>query len=373
MKANPYVYPSVDYADLTDISEKWRLSDCGERSLDEFIECLRPLVGIRPISVDANSSWIDRVLSIFGAPDVCYGESPLVEADYWKAKLEAADRAGKLSFTIFGFPFKMPVPLKTDRVCPDAGELASLLRLEALIDFVQQVAELPATLTIFAEDGFAPFIGLEKERADEYYAMLEKLVAKLPLEIVRLIRISDMEKEVGFKDIFQKNLKANQDLQKAGDPDFYEKFEGARLSIYRLLNVRQYSEEILSQVYSNLAPDKITQKAQRIRQDLERDQVNAICSYFAYLKTRDDLGFVEKICPGFLPLSVSPKSKRLGVFPVHKDCNILPYHGVPFLNEGKLEVRYLWDLKRERRALFKVHLDSDDDAQGVFLYSTDII
>jgi len=364
---NPYVYPSKAYYDLEDTPVRWSVVDGGITSLDSIKARLQVSVALAD-SIGTRSGT-DGVLEIFSHEEVCFGLRPDEQKTRWRERLDNAIREGALSFSIFGFPFKMPVPLKTHRISPDAAEVASLLRLYYLMERVSAVAGCDAALTIFAEDGFAPFVGLKDGEEKVYFSALSRLVEALGISSrVRLVRISDMETTPLFPSTFQTQRRSNLSAHENLDPDYLKRYEGASGPISRLIDTREASEETLAEVYSGKDDQLLSPAALAVRERLKRETPGVVASYFAYLQTRDVLDFPREIAPGSLPLTVSPKEGRLGVFPINRSVVVLPYHGVPVMGrDGKLSLEYLFDLKRTDTSYRAIYLDGDIEKRP-FLY-----
>jgi hypothetical protein len=366
---NPYVYPSRDFYDLTKTELLWQVERTEEQPLSKVAETLRPYVTAAFVPPQGVSR-AEAVIALFSDPSICYGITPKEQSTPWLQRIESGIAAGKLSFTIFGFPFKIPVPLKTDRTLPDGGELASLLRLAALMANVSQIAGCHAHLTIFAEEGFGSFVGLSKEETQRYFDSLQEMVRSLGLgEHLTILPISGMEKDPAFPATFEKNVSSFLAGLQGGSAEHQKKFEGARLSVYRIMSTRAYTNIAIGEAYSSAPSENISEKGREIRAYLEDALPLSIAQYFSYLKTRDDIGYIEQLVTQPLTLTVSPKEGRLGVFPLRREIDVLPYHGVPFLSKGgNLEIRYLYDLQRLPLKVVKVVVPGFTEGTSAFLY-----
>jgi pyoverdine/dityrosine biosynthesis protein Dit1 len=368
IKPNPYVFPTKDFYDLHDRDVRWRSGDDGDRDLAYFIDLLSPFVEIAPPRASGGDAF-ETALSLLDSEEVRFGDSPFLQREHWVKLLKDGKQRGRIQFTIFGFPFKMPVPLKTDRFAPDAGELASLLRLNSLMFALEQILETPCELTIFAEEGFAKLVGVPEDEAFKYFEMVRIFAADPQLSRrIRVVAISEMESNPKYPELFEKNRQQNLKAYAAEAPDYMKGFDGAQPSFYRVLNTRGVDESTLAEVYSDDQDSQISKKALKVRTGIREAIGPAIAAYFGYLKTRDDLDYIAEVVPHAVQLSVSPKPYRLGVQPVHKDIEILPYHGVPVWSRSTFTIKYLYDLKREDKYFKKLGLSSDIDGAGAFLY-----
>ncbi|MCD6528616.1 L-tyrosine/L-tryptophan isonitrile synthase family protein [bacterium] len=264
---------------------------------------------------------------------------------------------------MFGFPFKIPLLLKTNRTLPDLGELLSLKQLVNIAENIKRVYPLGAKIYIFTEGGFGKFVGVSKRNTKNYQKFLVFLSKKMGFDqYLEFRELSEMEKDKNFKKFFQKNLKELKRKFQEKDKEFIRKYQGAKDSIFRIINPQENNENILMEVYNqSLKDSQISPQARKVRERIRKKLPEAIISYFAYLKTRDDLNFLEKVVPHFIPLSVSPKPNRLGIIPIERSINKLPYHSVPVFwkKKKKFSLEYLIDIKRSKENYIAVYLKED--------------
>lgn len=373
MKSNPYVFPSKDFFDLS--FKKFFDNFQGEKQIDLFqlkkiVEEIKlPLIKIKPKKLLS-----EQILEFFLNPEIRFGSSRYIKEnkDFFQKRLNYFIQNQKpIVFTLLGFPFKMPVSLKTDRTLPDMGEVLFLNRLFRIAEFIQENIYSPGVkIYVFSEDCFAPFVDLPLKEAENYHRFLLFLNKKLGFDrFIQIVRLKEMEKDPLFQEVFEKNLQENLKLYEKKDKEFLKKYRQTLKPIFRLVNSREFPLEVLMDVYNDqLKIKELSLNARKIRKKLLKKAQQAIFSYFAYLKTRDDLRFLEKKAPFALPLTVSPKPYRLGIWPIRKNCWILPYHGVPvfYKKENFWDLRYLIDLRREKKPILKVFLKEDKEAKPFF-------
>lgn len=370
-KANPYVYPTDDFAYLSK-SKGIPCFTVKTLDLQEMLELLQKHVEKPQLSIKSKNTF-EKFVEIMTAPKNCYGDKELIlsELPFWKEKFEKAQKNNKLSLTIFGFPFKIPVSLKSDRINPDAGEIAVLMRLKWLASGLEKTLNLKTTVTIFAEDGFAKFIKLDQSFATKYFKALTKIVSDPWFEgRIRLVKLSDMEKHPQYQKTFDKNLAEN--LQKYHDQDseYLTKYAGTAPVVFRIINTRQFPEALMPEVYAD--NQKVSPAAQNVRDYINETLPQSVAEYFAYLKTRDDLQFIEAHVANPMFMSVSPKKRRLGIFPLSKKISKLPYHAVPYISKQAdgFDLAYLHDLCviHDAEVVTAYKLQGDTDKNGYVLY-----
>lgn len=148
------------------------------------------------------------------------------------------------------------------------------------------------------------------------------------------------------------------------------KYRAVLEPVFRIVKSCEYAEDQLLDVYNHSFKDsQLSSRALKIRKNLQQNAHKAILLYFAYLKTKDDIHFPKKVVPDYLPLTVSPKPHRLGIFPISSSTKILPYHGVPVYNvqNKKWDIRYLTDIRRDKKYSYRrVFLHEDRDSEPFF-------
>lgn len=372
MRSNPYVFPSKDFYDL---SFKKIFDNFGGEKIINFYEVVSILneLNFPKIKINSNRKIEEQILSFFLHTEIRFGPKKFIkesEKFFKKRILYFYKNKKPLAFTILGFPFKVPVYLKTDRILPDMGEVLFLHRLYKIAEFLDNIYPFGVKIYIFGEGGFAPFVGLSLKEAQNYYDFLIFLNKKLGFDkFLEIYSLSEMENEPDFEKIFSKNLQKLEELYQKKDKEFLKKFKNVLKPIFRIVNSREYSLEVLMDVYNeDLKFKDLSPEAQKIRKELLQKASKAILQYFAYLKTRDDLNFLEKRVPFYLPLTVSPKLNRLGIWPIRRNCWILPYHGVAvfFEKEKKWDLEYLIDLRRREENIVKIFLKEDKEKKPFF-------
>lgn len=367
MKSNPYVYPSKDFFDLENKNFKNNLFGQKKIALKDVKKTIDK-IKIPSISLSGKKTE-EKILNLFLSEEIRFGEKSLLldYKDFWLKKINYFVKKNKpLQFTILGFPFKVPLPLKTNRILPDMGEVLSLARLRAIGLFIRQNIYSPgAVINVFSEGSFGRFIGVKEEKVKKYEKHLKFLAEKLAIEDILKIRfLSGMEKDERFFDLFEKRKRENSQALKNKNSQFMKKFRGAYPSVFRIVDATMYSKEILMQVYDGKIKDEnLLPRARAARKDIAKRTKKALIEYFAYLSVRDDLNFLEKSIPHYLALSVSPKPYRLGIIPVNKKIKILPYHGVPVFDEKteSWDIVYLVDLERKNERYKKAILKEENE------------
>jgi len=367
MKSNPYVYPTKDFLNLSNRNFKKNIISKKEISLKDLKNEIdrKKEIKIRP----KGKNLEEKIFNFFLEEKIRFGDKKLVAdyKNYWIERISFFTKKKKpLQFTILGFPFKMPVPLKTKRVLPDMGEVLALAQLRNIGLFIKNIYPAGAKISVFTEGCFAGFIGLSKSSAQKYEKYLSFLSKEMAMEDILILRpLSEMEKSKDFLKLFKQRKKKNElDFQRK-NPEFMKKFKKAHPSMFRIVNSSMYSKEILMDVYNNKINDSDLPPApHKARKDILNRTEKALIQYFAYLETRDDLDYLEKTIPNYLALSVSPKPYRLGIIPVAEHIKILPYHGVTFFDskKNKWDICYLVDLERRNEKYKEIWLRKEKES-----------
>lgn len=368
MQPNPYVYPFVPFENLS--NKSW---------IDNFIRELR--VSMQDISARLNAVLIPqpkaslaseiapRVLDIFKDEEYRFGPLEVLnqEEKFWKARIEYfVAKNEPIHAIILGFPFKMPVPIKTNRILPDMGEVLILQRLFTLTELVKKIYPPGLRVQIFTEGSFASFTGLSAKEADDYRDRVAELIRLLGYDRTLYVTdLKDVEAMIpDFSARYAENVEKMKVAYAAGDPRATEQYRGSYPSIFRIVSSRGYKEEDLMDVYNEELSDiKILGEVQAIREDIKKRAHEAVFQYHSYHKTRNDSGVMDRVAPNTLYLTVAPKPGRLGIYPIAKEVVRLPYHGVPVFHEktGRFTIEYLVDVRRRKGPYTKVFLEGDRD------------
>ncbi|MEI6587665.1 MAG: L-tyrosine/L-tryptophan isonitrile synthase family protein [Candidatus Moraniibacteriota bacterium] len=371
MKSNPYVYPTVPFKKLANKNILDNFTAGKELSFkalkEEVAKIKQPKVSPKGKSVE------EKILNLFLDSKVIFGPKEFISRDKknWEEKFAYFVQKNKpLQFTILGFPFKMPVALKTSRKMPDMGEVLALSRLKSIVDNIKKIYDPGAVIHIFTEGGFGPFNGVAKNTWVDYDKFLRKIIKNLAWnKEFRVRMLSEMEGDANFKKNFKLRILENKKLLADKDTDFMKKYTGTVSPLFKIVTSKKYAEDLLMDVYNeNLPDDEVSQGVIAARNDMRKRTDNCIVHYFAYLKTRDDLDFLNKTIPHYLALSVSPKPGRLGVTPINEKCRLLPYHGVPvYSTKNKTwTIEYLIDIRRDGVKYEKVFLTEDVENEPFF-------
>lgn len=372
MKSNPHVYPYTPFRDLSDKQMKANFVDERETSFAEIKEKLEQVEN--PTVEVSGETPAERIFSVFLNDELRFGpkEFLLDNKKNWLDKLNYfIEKGEKIQFSILGFPFKIPVPIKTDRILPDMGEMLAMNRLNYVMQLCKREYGPGAKVTIFSEGGFDRSVGVPKKESVAYHNFLVQACKAVGFdENVEVVPLSDMEQLVDdFESRYEKKIKELKKLHDEGDEKYLSKYEGTKEAVYRIVSTKGLDENILMDVYNEkISDEEASEEVLKIRKEIERKMHDAIFLYHAYLMVRDDADFIEKKIPHAITLSVSPKPNRLGVIPIRKDLKRLPYHSVPVLDERQntFFMEYLIDIKREDSEFVKVYLSESEDKKPFY-------
>ncbi|MBI2021851.1 L-tyrosine/L-tryptophan isonitrile synthase family protein [Candidatus Daviesbacteria bacterium] len=367
MKANPYVYPFVPFKDLSDKSFRWKLGDPQTYSVDQLKDFLNHKISF-PKAKIKGKTLVEKIFNIFLNKNILYGnpDDILVDKDLWLQRIRYFTSKNKpLQLTIHGFPFKIPCPLKSDRKLPDLGEVLSLYKLNSLLESIKSAYKPGAQVTIIGEGGFGKFVGISNKEWQNYRNFLKKLLKNLSLSNIKIVDIANLEKDKSFNKTFNKIKTKLEKLYKERNEAMVKKINGTIDSVFRIVSTRDLPIETVMDIYDEKNNDP---KIVGLRREILDFALRSVFEYHAYLMTRDELDFVNKTAPHSLPLSVSPKRGRLGVYPIAAEVDRLPYHGVPVFNSKtkEISIEYLIDIKREAKKFTPVHLQGDKDPKPFF-------
>ncbi len=369
MKSNPYVYPSTNFMDLSKKQIKAVFKPNRLASTENLKDLLSSLS--YPELILSGNSIAEKILNIFVDDEIIFGPKKFVidNTDFWLESFQYFINQNKpIQLTILGFPFKMPVPIKTNRSLPDMGEVLSLKRLHFLTELIRKVYKPGAKITIVTEGVFGRYNKMDKSEYDSYKDLLIEIIKKFNWDnSLFIVELESMEQLINnFNDVFGEKVNKLKNLYLNADKNFLKKYKGAKLSISRIINTRDLgvSNSVLMDVYNIKLRNKIaTAEVVKIRKYIKAMTHETLLNYHAYLMVRDDLNFIEKTVPNAITLSVSPKPNRLGIIPVNKNCIRLPYHGVPVFHVKKniFTIEYLIDVLRMKETFIRVYWKEDKE------------
>lgn len=373
--SNQYVYPYTPFHDLSEKSLSSVMLPEKIISTKKIIRLLKRLPKEK-VSLKGKTS-AEKIFNLFLHKSILFGPKNYVtnERTQWINKFNYFIQKNKpLQLTILGFPFKIPVPLKTDRTMPDMGEVLALKKLNELTELIKSVYTPGAKITVVTEGIFGSFNGVPEKEYNGYKTLLGLIINKLGwTKNLTLLKLDAMESlDKNFNSRFNTKIKAFERLFKQKDTAFINKYEGARESLLRIVNTKSLNVpiEVLMDVYNESLPkNNLSNAVKRIRRTILEEVHTMLIKYHAYLSVRDDLDFIQRRIPHAITLSVSPKPGRLGIIPINSQCIRLPYHGVAVYHKQKnlFTIEYLIDIKRDNKTYQPV-LWSEDKEKKPFFY-----
>ncbi|SKA23701.1 L-tyrosine/L-tryptophan isonitrile synthase family protein [Consotaella salsifontis] len=359
-KTSPYIFPfqSFQHLDRTEESATFLPArTVGTADLQPLVERFAP-----PLALPAEGSLAERILALFVQPDVLFGQAEFVtsRSAEWLAAIEtriAADQP--IEFTILGFPFKMPVPLKTNRRDADFGEVVSLCRLNRIGEAIAAHHKPGARVHVLTEGPFHELNGISRDWADGYFASLGRVVERFG--IGKHLKLHDLDvvldDEADFRPAWEEATADIRRRREDGDPATLTAIRDALPVRFHNIANPGVSEDELRRAYRG------DEDAAGLRRSITARAEAGVVAYRGFLEARDRIGLLERLVPGGLSMTVSPRPGRLGVRPLPRPANKLPYHGVPVIERGgaSLRIDYLWDLRHGGGTLEPLHLEGDAD------------
>ena len=368
MKSNPHVYPYTPFRYLG----KAQPTSTFLPRRTVGLTAVKRVLSVNPIPrvMLHGRMPAEKIMSIFLNPAVRFGPREYItgHSTEWLEKIERFTSRGKpIQFTILGFPFKTPVPLKTNRQLPDLGELLALQRLAHLMRLVHRAYAPGGVVTVFTEGPFAPFAGVSRTEAAAYRRQLAHLCRRFGFSAkVKLVDLGTLERFVPrFRHELSVRVAMFRRQHQARDKAFMEKFTATLPSVYRIMNTRGLPLDFLRAVYAD-APHRLSSRATSLQRGLRRRTTEAIFQYFAYLKVRDDFNLIERARPDALALTVSPKPHRLGIIPLRRGIEVLYTHGVPVVHHQRVAIEYLFDLERSGGSYTPIYFNEDPEGKPFY-------
>ena len=296
------------------------------------------------IGAAATGSLEERILSIFEHPEVLFGDPGFIPANRadWLERIGHFTRAGQpIPFVSMAFPYKVPNPLKTERLAPDMGEALMLRRFAAVLNAIKQVYAPGGVLTILEEGILGRCQGVPPHRIAAYRAGIANAmaVAAVDPEQVTFHSLDDMVSVIpNFEARWIHEQERLRELWQQGDPAVQEAYSTTTAASRTSVPTIDYEPEVLAAAYD---PSQTDSALRYPRDFIDKVSHRQFFAYRALLSLRDSTGYLHQLRPYALKLTVSPKPENLAVLPVNGWSKILPYHGVPvLLADGRWDIVY---------------------------------
>jgi len=359
-KTSPYIFPFRPFLHLDIAEETSQFTPPRTLSVGDHAEWLaRFAPEIRP---DPTGSVEESIFSVFSDAAVVFGDPAFVTGlkDHWLGRIAGFTAKNlPLEMTILGFPYKMPVPLKTNRTLADFGEVVSLARLNQIGRAIGSVYPPGARSHVFTEGPFGAFNGVSRQTSDAYFASLETLLERFG--VGRHVVLHDLNRVIDANPDFSGAWEeAKQDIERRrerGDAKTLDAIRDALPVRFHNLANPGVEDHELARAYRR------DPAVQPLIDSIQKRAESGVVTYRAFLEARDRIGLLERIVPGALAMTVSPRPGRLGVRPLPPPAQILPYHGVTVIaaDGASMDISYLWDLRRSGKTYTPLHLDGDTD------------
>jgi len=365
-KTSAYVFPFRPFRNLSQTEPSIRLEEPKKVGKDFF----QPILDViaPALSLPAGETLDERLVSLFASDAVRFGEREWITdfADHWREQARYFIAKGEpILFTILGFPFKAPVPLKTDRILADFGELAMLKRLHEIGRAVAHEYSPGIKIHVFAEGAFAPINGMPQADSDAYFDSLVAMAEYWGFDefIVLHETHAIAEQTPGFKDVWAKTAEHIKQRRDAGDETTCTALRDSFPVTFHLNANPGVDDDELRRAYL----DDVSARA--LRDELVERSKEGVVFYRAFLEARDKIQLLEEFAPRALAMTVSPRPGRLGVLPLPAPADVLPYHGLPIWDDKAqaLLIDYKWDFFCEDVRATPVYWDGDRESKP-FLY-----
>ncbi|MBI3070319.1 MAG: L-tyrosine/L-tryptophan isonitrile synthase family protein [Candidatus Levybacteria bacterium] len=263
---------------------------------------------------------------------------------------------------LVGFPFKCPVPFKTNyHNAPDLGEAMFLHRLGKICRMISKLSGKQFGLTIFEEtQALLPVFNVDSKEAVIFRKGLHEL-----LHLLKLNNCIVIEPLISFLAVSKIEYKTrlNKLAHKVKTVKTYKPLLDQILPTIALsINVNALLMLDSQKYIHNLFAHYVSEKKDRLL-------FETAYKYIAFILLQKESKFIEKYFSSFLHFSLCPKKGRISIYPTIKSARVWPHHGVPIVysKNGKRHflIEYYSDFVKEfgGRDIIRV-VDQDNN----FLY-----
>lgn len=238
-------------------------------------------------------------------------------------KKAASFSTKKLRGVILGFPFKCPVPFKTNyHTKPDLGEVMFLYRLGNIARILQNLTGKRVSITILEEtQALSKVFQVSEKEGKEFTRKLVKYIKVLKIE--NSIKLDSLQQAV-CKDlsIYNKKLILKAKEIQANKTQYTQLLNQILPTIALSLHTNTFS---LSKSYEYI--NRFFQGSTLIKEN--NKLLKTAFLYISYTLLQKENKLREKQFLSYFQLSLCPKKERIGVRPTLESVKILPHHGVP--------------------------------------------
>lgn len=305
-------------------------------------------------SIKTNATLEEKILSIFEHEEIISGEKKYIAQSkpYFFSKITKQVKAKKpISFTLLQFPFKIPNPLKTERVLPDLGEIVYLYQLHLIAQLIKSVYAKGAKFVILGESfAFRDIADISLGEAIAYRNTSRWWIKHLGFnEHIEIIELRDAEQQIPnfYASLEKKELALRREYQRK-NKEVVEAVSAVLPTLFSSANVKNIALEHLMNVYNTrLKKNELNNQEREILEELNRNVMNIVFRYIAYHSTIKEERLREKLWPNNIGVSPIAKPHRFGVFPLNNRNKLYPIHGVPvYQNDAYVTVHYKVDVMR---------------------------
>lgn len=276
-----------------------------------------------------------------------------------------------VKIVLIAWPFKFPQnPLKTNRSFPDLGELMFVKRLLDINEAVKLAYEPGIQWTILSEgEAYGELLGVSAEDATRYKETMAYFIHLVGGEGVIILdclhRVLNQYQNPNFETAWQMQVER---FSFNGDrivppPEIQEVFPYLLFTMFWSLDVRMLPLEELLAIYCQEGESKEVEK-------LEEKATTLAIRYAAFQLAKNCLGSngaVVDTFPNHLYLTITSKTGRFAIQPIHPLTRLFPHHGVPVVTTygGKtwVNVVYLADVLARPNQFEAVYLPGDPEEQ----------
>ncbi len=276
-------------------------------------------------------------------------------------RVAALDQKNMKGF-LLGFPFKCPVPIKTNyHQAPDLGELMFLYRLGNLAKSISINTSRTLKILILEEtDSLSPVFKITNSECIKVQQRLSNFI-KL-LDLTDYLEIKPLYKALGYsKSDYHLTLKKVTNEIAANPSAYHDLLVQILPTIALSMNVNHLSLDECRSYVKKSFQRNITSKE-------NPELFECAFGYIAFSEIQKRSNFRANLSE-YLQMTLCPKKGRVGVRPTLSLVKILPHHGVPvvFLNKKKIsfDIMYYIDLVE---LIPKHTINEIQDRKGNFLY-----
>lgn len=340
-----------------------------KKFLKNHIECFAAKKVEKDIKKQKTAA--EKILALLRHKEILSGDPKSIASShyYFLKKINQQIKKRKpLYFTMLQFPFKIPNPLKTERILPDLGEIVYLYQLHLIATMIEKIYSRGVKFVILGESlAFRDLVDISFSDALLYRDTAKWWIKYLEFDKhLEIVELRQAEKKIlQFDQTFlSEELRLKKKLL-AQDRDSLKLVSSVVPTLIFSINVRGIARDRLMHIFNaSLNRSKLNKSDIELYLELQKTVNDVACKYLAYHLAIKNTNLRERLWPHSIGVSPIAKPQRFGLFPLNNRNKLYPIHGVPVYQKNRyVTIHYKIDVLRNKNISYAYTLDYDNQLE----------